>query len=68
MRSDIREGETFPDCELADESSREQSLSELQGGNSMVLHLSRGGFDRTAGFALAALQRGTSLLEDPDDL
>ena len=45
MRSDIREGEKFPDYELADQSGRRRSLSELQGGNPMVLHLSRGGFD-----------------------
>ena len=45
MRSDIREGGTFPDYELADQSGRRRSLSELQGGNPMVLHLSRGGFD-----------------------
>ncbi len=45
MRSDICEGETFPDYELADQSGRRRSLSELQGGNPMVLHLSRGGFD-----------------------
>jgi len=45
MRSDIREGETFPDYALADQSGRRRSLSELQGGNPMVLHLSRGGFD-----------------------
>jgi peroxiredoxin len=45
MRSDIREGETFPDYELADHSGTRRSLSELQGGNAMVLHLSRGGFD-----------------------
>ena len=31
MRSDIREGETFPDYELADQSGRRRSLSELQG-------------------------------------
>jgi peroxiredoxin len=41
MRSDIREGETFPDYEIADQSGRRRSLSELQGGNPMVLHLSR---------------------------
>ena len=45
MRSDIRDGETFPDYELADQSGRRRSLSELQGANPMVLHLSRGGFD-----------------------
>ena len=45
MRSDIREGETFPDYELADQSGRRRSLSELQGANPMVLHLSRGGYD-----------------------
>lgn len=36
---------TIPDYELADQSGRRRSLSELQGGNPMVLHLSRGGFD-----------------------
>jgi len=45
MRTDIREGGTFPDYELTDQSGRRRSLSELQGGNPMVLHLSRGGFD-----------------------
>ncbi len=45
MRSDICEGGTFPDYELADQSGKLRSLSELQGGNAMVLHLSRGGFD-----------------------
>jgi peroxiredoxin len=41
MRSDIREGGKFPDYELADQSGTRRSLSELQGGNPMVLHLSR---------------------------
>jgi peroxiredoxin len=44
-RSDIREGGTFPDYRLADQGGKARSLSELQGGNAMVLHLSRGGFD-----------------------
>jgi peroxiredoxin len=35
----------FPDYELADQAGKRQSLSGLQGGNAMVLHLSRGGFD-----------------------
>ena len=42
MRSDIREGRTFPDY-VADQSGKRRSLSDLQGGNLMVLHLSRGG-------------------------
>jgi peroxiredoxin len=45
MRSDIREGGTFPDYELADQAGKQRTLSELQGGNAMVLHLSRGGYD-----------------------
>jgi AhpC/TSA family len=45
MPSDIREGGTFPDYELADQAGKQRSLSELQGGNAMVLHLSRGGHD-----------------------
>ena len=45
MRSAIREGTPFPDYELPDQSGERRSLSQLQGGNPMVLHLSRGGFD-----------------------
>jgi peroxiredoxin len=45
VRSDIREGSTFPDYRLPDQAGQERTLSELQGGNAMVLHLSRGGFD-----------------------
>jgi peroxiredoxin len=45
MRSDIREGARFPDYELPDQAGKRRSLSELQGGNAMVLHLSRGGYD-----------------------
>jgi peroxiredoxin len=45
MRSDIREGATFPDYRLEDQAGKQRSLSELQGGNAMVLHLSRGGYD-----------------------
>ena len=45
MRSDIREGGSFPNYELDDQSGTRRSLAELQGSNPMVLHLSRGGFD-----------------------
>ena len=45
MRNDIGEGGTFPNYELDDQSGKRRSLSELQGTNPMVLHLSRGGFD-----------------------
>jgi peroxiredoxin len=45
VRADIREGETFPDYRLPDQAGHLQSLSELQGGNVLVLHLARGGFD-----------------------
>ncbi len=45
MRSDICEGGAFPDYELADHAGKRRTLSELQGANAMVLHLSRGGFD-----------------------
>ena len=34
-----------PTDELADQAGERRSLAELQGGNAMVLHLSRGGFD-----------------------
>ena len=39
MRSDIREGVTLPDYELEDQAGRRRSLSKLQGGNAMVVHL-----------------------------
>jgi peroxiredoxin len=45
VRSDIREGAEFPDYELQDHDGDSRRLSELQGANPMVLHLSRGGFD-----------------------
>jgi peroxiredoxin len=45
MRTDIREGRQFPDYQLPDNEGIPRRLSELQGGNPMVLHLSRGGFD-----------------------
>jgi peroxiredoxin len=45
VRSDIREGARFPEYELPDHDGEIRALSELQGANPMVLHLSRGGFD-----------------------
>src|SRR3984957_8835062 len=45
MRSDIAVGAVFPDYELPDQDGVRRRLSELQGSNPMVLHLSRGGFD-----------------------
>ena len=45
MRSDIEIGRTFPDYELPDQDGAQRRLSDLQGSNPMVLHLSRGGFD-----------------------
>src|SRR5918994_7145590 len=45
MRTDIREGSPFPDYELQDHEGAARELSELQGDNPMLLHLSRGGFD-----------------------
>jgi peroxiredoxin len=45
MREDIVVGATFPDYQLEDQAGELRKLSELQGGNPMVLHLSRGGYD-----------------------
>jgi peroxiredoxin len=45
MRADVREGAAFPDYELADHEGKLRTVSELQGQNPMVLHLSRGGYD-----------------------
>ena len=45
MRANVREGARFPDYELADHEGKLRTVSELQGQNPMVLHLSRGGYD-----------------------
>jgi peroxiredoxin len=45
MRGDIEVGARLPDYELPDQDGILHRLSELQGSNPMVLHLSRGGFD-----------------------
>jgi hypothetical protein len=42
MRADIISGAVFPDYELSDHRGTHRTLSELQGGNPLVL--SRGGF------------------------
>jgi peroxiredoxin len=45
LRNDIIVGATFPDYQLEDQAGVLRRLSELQGGNPMVLHLSRGSYD-----------------------
>ena len=45
MRGDIAIGARLPDYELPDHDGVQRRLSDLQGPNPMVLHLSRGGFD-----------------------
>jgi peroxiredoxin len=42
MRSDIVPGGTFPDYQLPDHSGTPRKLSELQGGDPLILTLSRG--------------------------
>ena len=44
MRTDIVPGAVFPDYELSDHRGMHRRLSELQGGDPLVLVLSRGGF------------------------
>jgi peroxiredoxin len=44
MRSDIVPGALFPDYELSDHRGTRRKLRELQGGDPLVLVLSRGGF------------------------
>ncbi|HST88912.1 MAG TPA: redoxin domain-containing protein [Ktedonobacterales bacterium] len=44
MRADIVPGATFPDYELTDHARARRRLSELQGGDPMILILSRGHF------------------------
>ena len=42
MRTDIRPGARFPDYELPDHTGTRRKLSEIQGGDPMILVLSRG--------------------------
>src|SRR3954447_5485156 len=44
MRADIVPGGTFPDYELTDHTKKRRRLSELQGGDPLILLLSRGQF------------------------
>ena len=44
MRPDIIPGAVFPDYELSDQHGKHRALSELQGGDPLVLVLSRGSF------------------------
>jgi peroxiredoxin len=44
VRADIAPGATFPDYELPDQGGRRRRLSEIQGGDPMILVLSRGHF------------------------
>ena len=44
MRADIVPGVVFPDYELSDHRGMHRTLSDLQGGDPLVLVLSRGGF------------------------
>jgi len=44
LRPDIVPGAVFPDYELPDHRGKHRTLSELQGGDPLVLVLSRGGF------------------------
>ena len=44
MRSDIVPGGTFPDYELTDHTKERRRLSELQGGDPLILLLARGHF------------------------
>jgi peroxiredoxin len=44
VRADIVAGAVFPDYELSDQRGKHRTLSELQGGDPLVLVLSRGGF------------------------
>jgi peroxiredoxin len=44
VRADIVPGAVFPDYELSDHRGKRRKLSELQGGDPLVLVLARGGF------------------------
>lgn len=58
MRSDIVSGAVLPDFELTDHQRQRRTLSELQGGDPMILILSRGSYcpkDHQQHLELAAL-------------
>jgi peroxiredoxin len=60
MRADIVPGATFPDYELTDHTGTRRKLSDLQGGDPMIVVLSRGSFcpkDRRQTEGLAQLHR-----------
>jgi peroxiredoxin len=60
MRSDITPGATFPDYELSDHRGKRRRLADVQGGDPLVLVLSRGGFcpkDRRQHEGLVQLHR-----------
>jgi peroxiredoxin len=60
MRADIVPGATFPDYELTDHTGTRRKLSDLQGGDPMIVVLSRGSFcpkDRRQTEGLARLHR-----------
>ena len=60
MRADIIPGAVFPDYELADQTGKHRTLSELQGPDPMILILSRGGYcpkDRRQAEGLLQLYR-----------
>jgi peroxiredoxin len=64
MRADIVPGAVFPDYELPDQTGKHRKLSELQGGDPMVLMLSRGMFcpkDRRQLEGLVQLHRETEV-------
>jgi peroxiredoxin len=60
MRADIVPGALFPDYELTDHTGTRRKLSDLQGGDPMIVVLSRGSFcpkDRRQTEGLAQLHR-----------
>jgi peroxiredoxin len=64
VRPDIVPGATFPDYELPDHRGKHRTLSELQGGDPLVLVLSRGGYcpkDRRQHEGLLQLHRETEV-------
>jgi peroxiredoxin len=60
MRADVIPGARFPDYELSDHRGKHRALSQLQGGDPLVLVLARGGFcpkDRRQHEGLVQLHR-----------
>jgi hypothetical protein len=63
MRADVKPGTTFPDYQLLDHNGQPRRLSEIQGGDPMIIVLAREAYsakDQRSSPTLAASSSATS--------